>query len=331
MKPKSIFILSEYSFENIYSPEQLARIQELTDVIPTRLCHDTWQEHKNLLADVEYVFSGWGMALMDEAFLLACPKLRHVFYGAGSIRKFYTDAAQERGVGISSSWRANAVPVAEFSHAAIILSLKHFWPTTRRQKAERTWQRDLTLPGAYGSTVGLVSLGEIGRMVAERLKAHQIKVIAYDPFCAGEQAQALGVKLVDLETLFSTADVISLHTPSLPETQKMITQSLLERMKQGATLINTSRGAVIDEDALATVLRQRTDLEALLDVTTDEPTPSDHPFWDLANVHLTPHIAGSVGNECQRMGGYMVEECERLLSGRPLQHEVTAQALKTMA
>ncbi|WP_269526910.1 hydroxyacid dehydrogenase [Coraliomargarita parva] len=330
-KPKSIFILNDATFGQIYSETSLQRIHELTDVIHGQLNRDTWEASKAVLAEVEYIFSGWGMPNMDADFLEACPKLKHVFYGAGSVRAFYTEAARARGIGLCSAWRANAIPVAEFAHATILLALKKFWRINRMISEKRQWERTLAVPGAYDSTVGLVSLGAIGRMVAERLGTHHLKIVAYDPFANPAQAEALGVKLVSLEELFATSDVISLHTPNLPETRGLVSRALLESMKEGATLINTARGAVIDEPAMVDVLRARPDLDALLDVTVNEPVPEDDPLWDLPNVVITPHIAGSLDNECQRMGQYMVEECERLLQGAPLQHEVTEAIFKTMA
>jgi len=330
-KPQSIFILSEDSFEKIYSPAAREIIAGRTDLLPERLDRGSWKERKDILAEVEFVFSGWGMAWMDEEFLAAAPRLRHVFYGAGSVRSFYTGAAIERGVTVSSAWRANAVPVAEYTLGAILLSLKKFWRIHRLVGASRRWERPVSVPGAYATTVGLVSLGAIGRMVAERLRTHDLRVIAHDPFADPAAAAALGVELVSLENVFSQADVVSLHTPNLPTTRGMINGPLLRSMKEGATLLNTSRGKVIDEPAMIEVLSERADLDAILDVTAEEPDNSDSPLWDLPNVILTPHIAGSMDLECRRMGDTMIGELENYLAGEPLAHEVTPELLKTMA
>ena len=197
--------------------------------------------------------------------------------------------------------------------------------------ASRQWTRPIPVPGAYATTVGLVSLGAIGRMVAERLRSHDLRVIAYDPFADPDAATALGVELVDLETVFAQADVVSIHTPNLPTTRGMINGPLLRLMKEGATLLNTSRGQVIDEPAMVEVLSEREDLDAILDVTAEEPHNSGSPLWDLPNVVLTPHIAGSMDMECRRMGDTMVGELENYLAGEPLAHEVTPELLETMA
>lgn len=330
--PQSIFILGKHALPKIYSEQSKARIAELTNLIPQVLHYETWEGSKELLSDVEYIFSGWGMPTMDEAFLLAVPQLKHIFYGAGTIRPFYTEAAQERGISISSAWRANAVPTADYAHAAILLSLKKFFRSVRTSRATRSWNLPDDAAGTFNSMVGIVSLGTVGRRVAQSLRdQHQLNVIAYDPFVSADQASQLGVKLVSLEELFATSDVVSLHAPNLPATSGMITETHLRSMKPNATLINTARGQLINEAAFIEVFKQRSDLDALLDVTATEPNNSDSELWDLPNVTITPHIAGSINNECQRMGEYMVKELECTLAGLPLQHEVTPELFLTMA
>lgn len=330
-KPKAALLLLEAVQSDIYSDASIQRIRKHVDLLPASMDKDNWREHRDTLAEVELIFSGWGMAKMDASFLEAAPRLRHVFYGSGSVRSFYGSEALERGVGISSAWRANAVPVAEFSHAAIILSLKRLWRIQRIVRQTRTWKKPIPVPGAFRSVVGLTSLGAIGRMVAQHLATHALSVLAYDPFISPAEASEWGVTLVDLPTLFRESDVVSIHTPDLPETRGLVNRELLSSMKEGATLINTARGRVIDEDALIDVLRTREDLEAILDVTADEPDNADSPLWDLPNAQLSPHIAGSMDKECRRMGEYMVEELERYMKGEPLQHLVTEELLETMA
>lgn len=179
--------------------------------------------------------------------------------------------------------------------------------------------------------MGLVSFGAIGRLVAERLRSYEIEVLAYDPYANAASASALGVRLVSLEELFSKCHVVSLHTPWLPETEKMIGARLLRLLPRGATLLNTARGAVIDEDALCAVLVERPDLNAILDVTHPEPPLPHSPLRTLPNVVLTPHIAGSLGGEIARMGFWMKAELERYLDGLPLEHAVSEQMLAQMA
>ncbi len=134
-----------------------------------------------------------------------------------------------------------------------------------------------------------------------------------------------------MRELFQQTDVVSLHAAEIPATRGMITSELLSMMKPNATFINTSRGSLVREDELASVLRHRPDLHAVLDVTEVEPLPADSPLHRLDNVMLTPHIAGSQGRECQRLGRHMVEELDRYLAGRPLKWQVSSPLPVTSA
>jgi phosphoglycerate dehydrogenase-like enzyme len=287
------------------------------------------------LSDADYVFGTWGMPILDDAFMAAAPKLKAIFYGAGGIKNFTPETFWKHEVRIFSAWQANAVPVAEFTFAQIILSLKSFWSVVQQTRERREWRRDdyceSGVPGGYRSTVGLLSLGQIGRRVAQRLKTLELKIIAYDPYMTLEQASKLGVDLVSLDDVFARSDVVSCHTPWLPETEKMLRYKHFNAMKPHATFINTARGAVVDEDDLIATLKERPDLTALLDVTYPEPPESSSPFYTLPNVIVTPHIAGSVNAECRRMGRWMIEEYDRMSNGESLLYEITRERVVSMA
>jgi phosphoglycerate dehydrogenase-like enzyme len=186
--------------------------------------------------------------------------------------------------------------------------------------------------GAYGSTVGLVSLGAIGRRVARLLaENHEVRLLVHDPHLPDGEASAHHAEPASLPDVFSRSDVVSIHTPWLPETEKMVGADLVLSMKPGATLLNTSRGAVIDEDGLCEALRLRPDITAILDVTHPEPPAPDSALRSLPNVFLTPHIAGSTGPEVARMGRWMLEEARRHLAGEPLRHRIDPDRLALMA
>jgi phosphoglycerate dehydrogenase-like enzyme len=154
-------------------------------------------------------------------------------------------------------------------------------------------------------------------------------VLAYTS--SEEKASRLGAEKCSLEAIFNRSDVVSLHTPWLKETEGMITGEHLALMKPNATFINTARGAVVREQEMIEVLQQRPDLFAILDVTYPEPPKPGSPLYTLPNVILTPHIAGSLDNECQRMGRYMVDELERYLAGEPLQWAISREKAATLA
>jgi len=167
--------------------------------------------------------------------------------------------------------------------------------------------------------------------VCERLRPFDVHVIAYDPYVSSTEAAALDVRMCSLEELFREAQVVTLHAPLLPETSGMVTGAHLAAMPHGATFINTARGGLVRHDELIAVLSERTDLQAVLDVTEPEPPPSGSPLYSLPNVTLTPHIAGSLGAERRRLGQAMVAELQRFVADEPLQYAITREQALRMA
>jgi phosphoglycerate dehydrogenase-like enzyme len=320
---RGLYILDEDAFDLIYGPQERAEIAQQVRFVAPLQTRDSIARRMELLKDVEVIFSGWGMPRVDKPFLDAAPNLKAIFYAAGATGYFMTEHVFARGIVVTSASIANAQPVAEYTLAAIIFSLKHGWSLTRRTRATQTFPDRNGAPGCYQSSVGLVSLGDTGRAVARLLRQTDLSVFAYDPYVSPADAESMGVKLISLRELFATCDVVSLHTPVLAETMGMITGAHIASMKQGATLINTARGEIIREHEMIGVLTRRPDLEAVLDVTSTEPPPAGSPFYDLPNITLTPHIAGSVGNECHRMGRMIVDELARYLAGQPLKGLIT--------
>ncbi len=332
MKKKAVFLLGVDSFKRIYGPGQLAAINELTEVIAPYPSAERPAPDPAVLQSAALVFGGWGTPGLNQDLLKRMPALQAVFYGAGSIRGIVTPEFWARNIPITSSYAANAVPVAEFAEAQIILALKRAWPLSYAIRNQRRYGRE-HVPGAYGTTVGLVALGMIGQLLAKRLKSHALKVLAYDPFIPQAKADALGlgVEMTSLEKLFAASEVVSLHAPNIPATKGMITRSLLASLKPHATFINTARGAIVDEAGMTGVLAERPDLTALLDVTYPEPPVADSPLYTLPNVFLTPHIAGSLAGECNRMGQIAVDECRRFINDEPLQWAISRERAANMA
>lgn len=328
---RAAYLLNAEAYDLIYGPDERRDIADLVTLVAPPQTAASLRADPTPLAQVDVLFSGWGLPRMDAAFLDTAPNLKMVFYGAGSIRQMVTPAFWQRGIRITSAYAANAIPVAEYTLAAILLSLKHAWRFARDVRVARGYPRDKPVIGAYGATVGLISLGVIARRVVELLRPFDVQVLAYDPFVAAADAAALGVELCSLDDLFRRSHVVSLHTPWLPETEGLITGAHLASMLPDATFINTARGAIVREDEMIAVLAARPDLWAVLDVTCPEPPPPDSALYTLPNVMLTPHIAGSLGVECRRMGRRMVEELQRYLRDEPLCWEVDEQHAARMA
>jgi phosphoglycerate dehydrogenase-like enzyme len=284
--------------------------------------------------NVEYIFSTWGMpAFTKEEVNAYLPALKCIFYAAGTVR-FFAKGFLEAGVKVFSSWAANAIPVAEYATAQIVLASKGFFATSRIYKqGDYSRARALyeTYLGNYNINVGIIGAGMIGKKVIALLKSHQVNVLVFDPFLPDEKAQELGVKKCSLEELFEKCYVLSNHLADNEQTRGMLTGKLFESMQKNATFINTGRGAQVKESELISVLKDRPDLTALLDVTHPEPIPIGSELYALENCIFTPHIAGSNGNELERMSAFIVEEFERFEKGENCLYEVTLEMMKTMA
>ena len=321
--PKGICILDSETLDVVYGPEEMRDLQGIVNFVAEPQTQKSICANLRLLADAEVILTSWGAPRMDEAFLNAAPGLRAVFHGAGSIRSFATPEFWRRGIIVTSAADANAVPVAEYTFATILLALKAFWQYAARTRTGQGWgDHTREIGGTYGSTVGLISCGTIARKVIARLADCDVHCIVYDPFLSDREAAALAVEPCSLRELFRRADVVSLHTPELPETKGLITGELLDSLKRGATFINTARGALVREVEMIEVLRRRPDLQAVLDVCDPEPPAPDSPLLTLPNVVLTPHIAGSMGPECRRLGRCMVDEMHRYVTGEPLRWQI---------
>ncbi|MGW5851055.1 hydroxyacid dehydrogenase [Streptomyces sp. NPDC055254] len=277
------------------------------------------------LAEAEVLLTCWGAPVIDSRVLAAAPALRAVVHAAGSVKHVVTGACWERGILVSSAAHANALPVAEYTVAMVLLSNKRVLELREEYRSVRGRPHDWHLryghAGNYRRTVGIVGASRVGRRVMELLRPYDLEVVLYDPCVTDSAAGALGARTVGLDELCRLSDVVSLHAPELPETRAMIDRGRLALMRDGATLINTARGSLVDGAALTDELASGR-LHGVIDVTEPEVLPADSPLYDLPNVLLTPHVAGSLGNELHRMADAAVEEIARYASGLPFAHPV---------
>ena len=282
------------------------------------------------LSEVEVLFGTWGLWRPTPAQLDALPNLKAVFYAAGSVKSF-APPFLERGVTVMSAWAANAVPVAEWTLAQILLANKGLHRNEREFGTARQGRGVFRGQGNFGATVSLLGAGQIGRRVIELLRPFQLNVCVFDPFLSAEGASELGVRKVEMDEAFARGNVVSNHVANVPATLGLLRGEHFAAMPCDATFINTGRGATVRHDELLRILQTRPDLTALLDVTDPEPLPADSPFWSLPNVQLTGHIAGSIGDEVVRMADYAIAEFDLWHSGSPLLYGVTHAMLETMA
>lgn len=332
-KPKAVFFCnSQSNLDQVYSQGRREQVAELTELYPVVVTGANFGEHAANLADVELIFSTWGMPTLTAAELDQLPALKTVFYAAGSVKAFATPLL-ERRVTVCSAWGANAVSVAEFCLGQILLASKGYFRNTRdcRTAAGLASGKAFRGKGAYGETIALIGAGQIGRKVIELLRPFQLKILVVDPYLSDKEAFRLGVSTATLEQAFCAACVVSNHLPNLPELKQVLDGKLFSSMREGAAFINTGRGAQVNEAELVTVLRERPDLLALLDVTYPEPARQESGFFDLPNVQLTNHMAGAHDDEVVRMADYMLAEFKRFQAGEPLLYAVNQEMLKRMA
>ncbi|MGW4921764.1 hydroxyacid dehydrogenase [Streptomyces parvulus] len=318
----------------VLAPQSLAAFRRVCDLAPFPVLDDLSSARAvSVLADVELLVTGWGCPPLDADVLRAAPRLRAVVHTAGSVRGHVTDACWDRGIEVSSAAAANALPVAEYTLAMILLSGKRVLERARDYRAARTrgnWLRTSRGVGNYRRTVGILSASLIGRRVIELLRPHDVEVLLHDPYVSEAEAAALGVEAVGLPELFTRCDTVSVHTPLLPATRGLVGRELIESMPADAVLVNTSRGAVVDQAALTNaVLAGR--VRAVLDVTDPEALPADHPLWDCEHALITPHLAGSEGNEWRRLADLALDETTRWASGAGFLHPVRRERLAFLA
>lgn len=274
-------------------------------------------------AGIQLLLMGWGAAAPTPADLDALPRLKAIVHWGGGFATA-RDAA-DRGIALASAKAANAVPVAEFTLAMITLAAKDVFWAARRYAAE---QRFIDREAEYGDTglggavVGVVGASTIGELVIRGLRERGVAVAVHDPTLTPERAAALDVERApDLVALASRSRILTIHAPQLPETVGMVSAAVLAALPDGATVVNTARGALIDQDALVRELADGR-LRAVLDVTEPDPLPPGHPLFSLPNVFLTPHLAGSMGSELRTLGSVATAEARRFARGEAFAHPI---------
>ncbi|WP_369200660.1 hydroxyacid dehydrogenase [Streptomyces sp. PU-14G] len=332
-KPAAALAMSEKAADAVLKPAARRRLGEAVDLAPALLTDFATAAARETLATTELLVTGWGCPPLNATALAHAPRLRAVAHTAGSVKGHVTKECWARGIEVSSAAAANAAPVAEYTLAMILLANKRVLPAARAYAARRVREEwlfaDPTL-GNYRRTVGIVSASLVGRRVIELLGAHELRVLLHDPYVTEAEAAALGATKTELPQLFAASDVVSVHAPLLPATRGLVSRELLALLRDGGTLVNTARGAVVDQEALTDeVLTGR--LHAVLDVTEPEVLPAGHPLWECENVLLTPHLAGSQGNELDRLAELAVQEVHRWAAGEGFAHAVLPERRELLA
>lgn len=327
-KPKIGVVIEVPLREKLFSPEDVARLNRLGNVVwtdkATKLDED---DLCRLLKDCDIAVASWNEIGPTERVCRECPRLRLWEYAAGSVKHLFGPHLRGRNLTIASCAPANAENVAEHTLGLLIVGLKRVFENAADNRSGRVGKpRNVRVLAS--STIGLVGASQIGRRVIRMLKPFGPAVLVYDPYLSQGEAAELGVRKVDdLLTLCAESHAVSVHAPNLPATYHMFSTAQFQAMHDDAVFINTARGALVDEAALVAEL-EKGRLFAYLDVTDPEPAPDDSPLRRLPNVVLTSHIAGIAD---RKFGRQAVDDVERFLRGESPLMVVTAEMLDRLA
>lgn len=254
---------------------------------------------------------------VTETLLAACPSIRYIGVQATGYNVVDCEAARKRGIPVTNVPSYGTAAVAQFT-MALLLEICHKIGHHDARVHQGAWGScgsfcfwDTPQMELAGKTMGIIGYGRIGQAVAALAKAFGMKVLAYS------RSQRTDAEYVDLDTLLRNSDVISLHCPLFPETEKMINGNVIPKMKDGAILLNTSRGGLIDETAVAQALKSGKLRAAAVDVVSREPITDDNPLLDAPNCIITPHMAWAPVESRQRLLDCVVENIRGFLNGVP--------------
>ena len=330
---------------DLFEPPILARLNALGEIIVNPNDRNyTSEELADLIPGMEACITSWGSPKFTDKVVAKADSLRVIVHAAGSVKGLIGPEVFDKGIAVCTSQPAMGISVAAMTVAMMEIMLRNVVNLASAIRSQRTWRPE-GLAGARelsGKVVGIVGASLIGRLVIQFIQPWDVELRIFDPYLSADEAESLGAKLVlrseslrrvvkvSLEEIFAECDVISVHAPLTEETRGMITREHLRLIKAGAVLINTSRGAIIDHEALLDELKTGR-FSAALDVTDPEPLPNGHEFFGLENVVFTPHISGGTPEMKLRQGEAAVKNLELFLSGETPYRLVTKEMLATMA
>ncbi len=282
------------------------------------------QELSEKIKDIDVCITGWGTKSFDDDVLKNANKLRLIAHTGGSAGNIGTDSVYNRGIKVLTGNSIYAESVAEGVLAYILSSLRDI-PLYNKTMHEGGWpSAGFYNKGIFDCTIGLVSFGMTAKYLANMLKPFRVKIKVNSRYLTEEAKQQYEVEYASIEEIFSTCEIISIHSPQTPSTYHMIGKELLEMIPDGALLVNTARGSVIDEAALAEELMKKR-FKAALDVYEVEPLPADSKLRGLDNVLLMPHMGGPTVDRRKFVTLSLIEDIKRFIKGEPLQLEISKE------
>ncbi len=289
----------------------------------------TEDELAGALGDAEVCVTGWGSAPFTRKVLAAAPALRVIAHTGGTVATLVDDAAYDRGVRVLSGNELYAQSVAEGTIAYILASLRRI-PQFAAQVQREGWsQPGWTNEGLIGQRVGLVGFGAVARYTAKLLRAFDARIMIWADHVTPEEAAPYGAVKASLEEIFETCKVVSLHLARTPETYHIIDERLLGLLRPDSLLVNTARGAIVDEAAMARMLREGR-FRAVLDVYEQEPLPLSSPLRGLENALLIPHMGGPTMDRRPFVTRALLDVLPAALRGEETRLDISREAMRRM-
>ncbi len=329
-RPKVLYVCTGSHTKRVFRDADYQRMLELFEVTPNE-CGENWtsEEVAEQAEGMDAIVTGWGAPRMIPEVFEAAPQLRLIAHSAGSIksllpREIVDEYIIPREITVFSANGAIAVNVAEAALGMLLMTMRHWVQFSNWYHETGHWVNPLYDRNGqflHGSTVGVVSASKVGRELIKLLAPFDCEILLYDPYVDEDDAAEMGVRLVELNELFERSHHVTVHAPRIPETENMIGDEQLSLMPEGATLVNTSRGSVIDHAALVKHARARR-INVCLDVTVPEPLPPDHPIRGLDNVIVTPHCSGSGYYGYFEIGRQTVQALIDAFEGNPVEGAV---------
>lgn len=278
------------------------------------------EEYLKVIEDCDILvimYNGVNKVLLDHA-----KNLKYIAVMRSGLENVDVEECKKRGIKVSNCPGKVSEPVSEMACTMILDMMRNVTAVNKNWKPGDGFQAVESSKLSYETTIGIVGFGIIGRKVAKKLGGFDFNFIAYDPYAKKEDAEAMGVKLVELDELMSSADIITVHARLLPSTENLIDEKEISLMKPTACLVNTARAGLVNEDALIRALKEKKIRGAALDVFKEEPLPDDHILHKLDNVVITPHMAGNAGDVMLLSVRMMMEEIIRYMSGEKLAYQI---------
>ena len=329
-----ISVASKLINDTFFTPENTSLAESLGEIKWCGGKDDISRESlKELISDCDVYVTCWGSPPLDSDLLDCAPNLKLLTHLGSTVTPVTTDGVWDRGIKVISAFDYFSESTAEGAIAYMLAALRGIPLFNGRLKNDRIWYRDGDFTdGLIYKTVGIVSYGGVGRHVVKKLVPFNVKIKVYDIVDIPEEDKLrYGIEQCTLEELFSTCDIISLHTPYNSKTHHLVDDRLLSMIKKGALFVNTSRGAIVDQEALTRRLANG-DFNAALDVYEKEPIDMNDPLLDLCNVLMLPHQAGVTTNlRSVLTRDLLIESSNFIDHGEPLTHEVKKEYAVNMS